>query len=149
MEKKFIKTRCVKDIIIFVSLVAIGAVLSFLPVGIEINLLGYTAVVTGVILSFVLKNGYKEINSGERYQRVEYSFQQNMKSKILSALENEPNSIDLSKEGDSQSLRLDIYYNVKSNIAHIQLFEYIPYKYEPYSNIYDYEIKKVDKLIKK
>ena len=149
MEKKFIKTRCVKDIIIFVSLVAIGAVLSFLPVGIEINLLGYTAVVTGVILSFVLKNGYKEINSGERYQRVEYSFQLNMKSRILSALENEPNSIDLSKDGDSQSLRLEIYFNVKANIAHIQLFEYIPYKYEPCSNIYDYEIKKVDKLIKK
>lgn len=99
MEKKFIKTHCVKDIIIFASLIAIGAVLSFLPIGIEINFVGYTLVVTGIILAFTLKNGYKEINSGEKYQRIEYSFPQNMKSNILSALENKPNSIELSKEG--------------------------------------------------
>lgn len=149
MEKKFIKTRCVKDIIIFASLIVIGALLSFLSIGIEMNIVGWTLVITGIILAFVLKNGYKDINSGERYQRIEYLFPQNMKSNILSALENNPNSIELLKDGDSQSLRLEIYFNVKADIAHIQLFEYIPYKYEPCSKTYDYEIEKVGKLIKR
>ena len=70
MEKKFIKTRCVKDIIIFASLIVIGALLSFLSIGIEMNIVGWTLVITGIILAFVLKNGYKDINSGEAISRI-------------------------------------------------------------------------------
>ena len=46
------------------------------------------------------------------------------------------------------AVRLDVYYSKASGKAYLQLFEYIPYKYEPCSKIYEHEIIKVGKLIK-
>ena len=57
-------------------------------------------------------------------------------------------NIDLTKEGSAQSLRLYIYYNNQIKKAYLQLFEYIPYKYEPCSRMYEHHIDRVEKLIK-
>ena len=70
-----------------------------------------------------------------------------MKGSIMSALSSTPNSIELSKNGESQALKLELFYSKKSGKAYLQLFEYIPYQYEVCSEIYEYEISKVDKLL--
>ena len=67
---------------------------------------------------------------------------------ISSALESKPNSIDLTQADKGNAVKLDIYYSKSSGKAYLQLFEYIPYRYEPCSRLYEYDVEKVDKLIK-
>ena len=71
-----------------------------------------------------------------------------MNTVISSALKNNPGSIDLTQADKGNAIKLDIYYSQRSGKAYLQLFEYIPYKYEPCSNLYEYEMSQVERLIK-
>lgn len=148
MEKNFIRVRSTKDIVISASIVIIGSVLAAIPGSENANICGYTLIVTGIILAFVLKNGFKDAETREIYFTKELSFLGNMKERILSALVSTPETIDLSEEGKGQVLMLKIYYGKKSGKAYLQLFEYIPHQYEPCSDMYEYKISIVEKLLK-
>ena len=102
----------------------------------------------GIILALVLRTGYKDTETGERFCFKEYYFQQAMNTTISSALESNPSSIDLNEANKGNALKLDIYYNTASGKAYMQLFEYIPYRYEPCSKMYEYETAKIEKLVK-
>ena len=71
-----------------------------------------------------------------------------MNAAISTAIANKPESVDLSQEDKGNAIRLDVYYSAYANKAYVQLFEYIPYRYEPCSKMYEYEISRVAKLIK-
>jgi hypothetical protein len=79
---------------------------------------------------------------------LEHYFQQTKKSSLTSAISSKPETIELPKEQGSNALRLDIYFSRSANKAYVQLFEYIPYEYEPYTEIYEYEASRVENLIK-
>ena len=148
MEKKFIRVRSIKDIIIFVSLIIAGCIFAALPNTVGINMGGYTLIVTGFVLAFVLRNVYKDVETGEKYLRKELLFKQEMKDEILSVLDSAPESIKLTEEGKGQVIKLDIYYGKSSGKAYLQLFEYVPHQYKPCSEIYEYETNKLEKLLK-
>ena len=148
MEKTFIRVRSIKDIVIFVSLVIAGSVLILLPTGAAVNITGFFLIFAGLILAFVLKSGYKDIETGEKFQKVEHYFQQAMNAPISAALASKPESIDLSEEDKGNAVRLDVYYSKSSGKAYLQLFEYVPYRYEPCSKVCEHQLQKVDKLIK-
>ncbi len=147
MEKTFERVRSIKDIVIFVSLVVLGSILIALPTSASINITGFFLIFAGLILALVLKTGYKDENGG-KYQKKERFFQQAMNAEICSAIASKPNSINLSEEDKGNAVRLDIYSCKSSGKAYIQLFEYVPYRYEPCSKMYEYELSKVSKLIK-
>ena len=147
MEKTFERVRSIKDIVIFVSLVVLGSILIALPTSASINITGFFLIFAGLILALVLKTGYKDENGG-KYQKKERFFQQAMNAEICSAIASKPNSINLSEEDKGNAVRLDIYSCKSSGKAYIQLFEYVPYRYEPCSKIYEYEISEVSNLIK-
>ena len=146
MEKTFIRVRSIKDIVIFVSLVIAGSVLILLPTGAAVNITGFFLIFAGLILAFVLKSGYKDIETGEKFQKEEHYFQQACKPEISAALVSNPGSVDLTQANKGSALKLDVYYNRKSGKAYLQLFEYIPYKYEPCSKVYEHEVAKVEKM---
>ncbi len=146
MEKTFERVRSIKDIVIFVSLVVLGSILIALPTSASINITGFFLIFAGLILALVLKTGYKDENGG-KYQKKERFFQQAMNAEICSAIASKPNSINLSEEDKGNAVRLDIYSCKSSGKAYIQLFEYVPYRYEPCSKMYEYELSKVSKLI--
>lgn len=148
MEKTFIRVRSIKDITIFVSLIVLGSILIALHTSVSINITGFFMIFAGGILALVLKSAYKEENTGEKYLKKERYFQQNMNAEIASAIAFKPDSVDLSAEDKGNAVRLDIYYSSSTGKAYLQLFEYVPYKYEPCSKMYEYEISKVGKLIK-
>ena len=148
MEKTFNRVRSTKDIIIFVSLVIAGSVLILLPTGAAVNITGFFMIFTGIILAFVLKTGYKDMETGEAYCKGEHFFQQAMNAPISAAIASKPDSIDLSQEDKGNAVRLDVYYSKSAGKAYLQLFEYVPYKYEPCSKIYEHNIVNVSKLIK-
>lgn len=148
MEKEFIRVRSVKDIVIFSTLIIAGAILIALPTGTAVNITGFFLIFAGLILILVMKSAYKDTETGVRYQKKERFFQQAMNAPISSALASKPDSVDLSEEDKGNAVRLDIYFSKTSGKAYLQLFAYVPYKYEPCSNIYEYGIENVQKLIK-
>ena len=134
MEKTFERVRSIKDIVTFVSLVVLGSILIALPTSASINITGFFLIFAGLILALVLKTGYKDENGG-KYQKKERFFQQAMNAEICAALASKPDSVDLSEEDKGNAIRLDIYSCKSSGKAYIQLFEYVPYRYEPCSKI--------------
>ena len=42
---------------------------------------------------------------------------------------------------------MDVYFSKKNNKAFIQLFEYIPYRYEPASETFGFTTDEISKLI--
>ncbi len=148
MEKKFIRVRSVKDIVLFISLIIVGCIFATIPNATGINFAGVILIIAGIIIAFSLRGIYKDVETGEKYQRKELLFKQEMKEPILSALASAPQSIKLSEEGKGQVIRLEIYYGRTSGKAYLKLFEYVPHQYKPCSEMYEYETDKVEKLLK-
>ena len=71
-----------------------------------------------------------------------------MHTGIANAIASKPDSIDLSEENKGNAIKLDIYYSKSTGKAYIQLFEYVPYTYQPCSKMYEYDLSKINKLIK-
>jgi len=148
MEKTFVRVRSAKDITICVSLIIAGSILIALPTGVAVNITGFFLIFAGIILALVMKTGYKDLDTGMKYQKEEHFFQQAMHAAISTVLASNPDALDLSEEDKGNAIRLDVYYSKSSGKAYLQLFEYVPYKYEPCTKVYEYEIAKVGKLIK-
>lgn len=147
MEKTFCRVRSARDITIFISLIVLGSVLVALPTGAGVNIAGFFMIFAGIILALMLRTGYKDVDTGEKYQKKEYYFQQAVKSEVSAALKSDPSSIDLSQADKGNAVKLDIYYSRPSGKAYLQLSEYVPYKYEPCSVMYEHHISKIDKLV--
>ncbi len=148
MEKTFTRVHSIKDIVIFISLLVLGGILVAVPTGDAVNITGFFLVFAGAILALVLKTGYKDVETNVKYIKKERYFQQAMHAAIADAIASKPDSIDLSQENKGNALKLDIYFSKATGKAYIQLFEYVPYTYQPCSKMYEYEISKVGKLIK-
>jgi hypothetical protein len=95
-----------------------------------------------------MKTGHKDPSTGETFMKKELYFQQTQHAAIMSAIAAKPESVDMREAEKGNSLKLDIYYRKPSGKAYLQLFEYVPYKYEPCSKVYEHELCKVEKLIK-
>lgn len=147
MEKNIIKVRSTKDISIAISLLIIGLLLVTLPLGTGVNLSGFLFIVTAAISALMLKSGYKDSQTGDIYTRKEIYFPQTMRTEILSAIGTNPESITSAVGSNANNLKMEIYINRTKEKALLRLFEYIPYKYEQCSEVYEHEIRKVDKLI--
>lgn len=148
MKNTFIRVRSTKDIVIFVSLAIVGIILTVLPDGEAAHIAGFFFIFAAAILALVLKSGYKDAETNEKYLKKERYFQQAMHAELSSAIASKPDSVDLSEEDKGNAVKLDIYYSRSAGKAYIQLFEYVPYTYQPCSKMYEYEISKVAKLIK-
>lgn len=148
MKKNFIKVRSVRDIVISSLCIIAGCFLVAVPTADSAILTGYALIVLGILLGILLKSDYKDVETKERYNKKEFSFLGNMKNSILSALLSSPGSIQMSEEGKGQVLLLKMYYSKSAGKANLQLFEYVPHQYEPCSEMYEYEIGKVDNLLK-
>lgn len=148
MEKEFSRVRSAKDITITLSIIIAGCILVALSTSAPINITGFFLIFTGLILGLVLRTGYKDNATGDKYCKVEKFFAQSLKSEVSSALLNNPDKIDLSEEDKGNGIRLDIYYSRKNGKAYTQLFEYIPYKYEPCTAVQEHELSQFDKILK-
>ena len=149
MEKEFSRVRSAKDITITATLIITGCILVALPTSESINITGFFLIFTGLILAFVLRTGYKDSETGERYCKVEKFFAQSLKSEITNALETSLKKLNLSEEDKGNGIRLDIYDSRKTGKSYSQLFEYIPYKYEPCTVQYELETAEIESVIGK
>lgn len=146
MNKEFIKVRTITDITISSILLISGIILVALPTSVSVNIFGFFAFIIGVLLLAILKTGWLDIETKERYCLKHRYFPKNRKNEILNALENNIDSIDISDE-DNEGLRVDIYYNKQNHKVFIDLFEYVPYNYERIAPTVEYTIDKIKKLL--
>lgn len=101
----------------------------------------------GILLFLMLRSGYKEVETGEKFCKTERYFSQTLRAELAEKIASKPQTVNLSEEDKGNALRLDIYYSRKTGKAYIQIFEYIPYKYEPCSKQYEYALSEVTNLI--
>lgn len=148
MEKTFCRVYCAKDIAVILFLVIVGLIMIIVPTADSINILGFFLTVTGLILSIFMKTGYKDNETGVRYCKTEHYFAFNKRDDLKKAISGIPKKADLSGEDAGNSLRMDIYHSAKSGKAYIQLLEYIPYKYEPFTMMHEHELINVREIIK-
>lgn len=148
MNKEFIRVRSVRDYTVVSLLIAAGAILSAIHDNAPLSITGCFLVFGGVIMALFLKTGYKDTETGLKYKKREKYFRQTMHDSILAVIETKPESIVISHEENENSLKLDIYYSKSAGKAYLQLFEYVPYRYEPCTAVFEHEISKVKNLIK-
>lgn len=149
MERNFVKSRSVMDVVISTSTVVLGCILAIVPLGAGVAIGGYMLIILGFLLALMMKSEYREELSGEKYQKQEYFFPKEEKNQLLSALASAPGKIDLGQKGKGQVLRLDIYYSKALGKCYIQLFEYVPYQYVPCSELVGCELPKISNLLEK
>ena len=151
MEKKFIRVRSTKDVVLSSLITLAGVVLFILDFSIGIRILGFFMILIGLLLFFTLKSSYKDEETGIKYHKKEKYFEGHKRDELSSAItrRNCKCKVDLSEENKGNTLRLDIYYNKQAGKAYMQIFEYIPYTYEPYSALYEHEVANVTELIEK
>ena len=148
MNKEFIRVRSVKDYIISSLLVISGLALSIIPESDSLVITGCFLVFGGIFVVILLKTGYQDTETGIKYRKTEKYFQQALHAALSDAIVSDPDKIDLSQEDKGNALKLDIYFNKSVGKAYLQLFEYVPYRYEPCSAVVEHEIDKVNNLIK-
>lgn len=147
MEKKFVKVRSVKDIVVFTSFVIAGCALALLPESVGANIGGYILILAGFILAFMLKSAYEDMDTRQKYVKKEYFFGSEMRSSIEKAIGSNPSSLNLKEEGKGQSLKVVMFSSKSADKAYLQLFEYIPYEYQPKSEVFEYGYSAVEKLV--
>lgn len=148
MNKEFIRVRSMKDIAVSTSMTICGSILLLLPTSDSINILGFFMLFTGILLFLTLRSSYKDTETGLIYSKKEHFFAQSIRQEILDTLMSEPSSISLSEEDKGNGIRLDIYHSKATGKAYVQLFEYVPYKYEPCSKVIEYNLSDVENLVK-
>ncbi len=146
MEKTFIRVRSIKDIVISTVLAIAGCILIALPTATSVNVLGFFMIFTGVLLFIILKTAYKDQETGMLYCKKEIFFAQAQRPELVEKIAADPNTINLAEEDKGNAVRLDIYHSKASGKAYLQVFEYIPYKYEPCSKQFEHEISKISKI---
>lgn len=147
MNKKFIKVRTITDIAIAFILLITGIILVLLPTPVSVNIFGFFMLVIGIILLAILKTGWQDPETKERYTKKEIFFHQSTKIQIINSLEKHMELMDNLDNGKGEGLKMEIYYNKQNRKAFINLFEYVPYSYEPISPTFEYTIDKIVKLI--
>lgn len=148
MENNFISAHSNKDIISSVSLILIGSVLIAVPVGVSLNVIGAIVFISGIIMIFILKSCYKNVEDGKKYSKKEFYFANSKREALVAAVKSAPETIFIDKNEIGNAIRLDVYYSKDSGKAYLQLLEYIPYEYAPCSELKVYNIDKVEELIK-
>ena len=148
MEFQFCSVRSAKDLFISLSLIVLGFVFMFLPYGVGMNIGGFFLFLIGAIFLFLFKSVYTLNGGKEKYVKREFYFSQEQNHTILKAVLDNPKSIDLSAEGSGKTIKLNLYYSTEGGKAYLQLFEYVPYEYEPLTAMLEYDVKEVSNLIK-
>ncbi len=148
MEKNFIRVRSAKDICICASLVIGGSVLVALPTSPSVNILGFFLIFTGLILAIFMKTGWKDEESGLRFIKEEIFFDKSLQSALSKCIPVKLRASDVKDKENGNGIRLDIYYNKTTGKSYVQLFEYVPYKYEPCTAMYEHPYDNISEALK-
>ena len=148
MYKNFIKVRSGKDIFISAGVIVTGSVLIAFPTAESVNILGFLMIFAGILLGIFLKTGWKDEHDGGRYDKFEIYLDKSKMKEISKSLSINICPSMIKSNGNGTGLRLDIYHNKKNGKTYVQLFEYVPFQYEPCTDMYEQEYKNITEIVK-
>jgi hypothetical protein len=94
------------------------------------------------------EKGWKNIETGELCELISFYFPEKNKEIIKTALAEDTEKIDIKDVLSMSTLRLDVYYNKKSDKCFCQLLEFVPYHYSPCSVLYKVSYSSLNRLMK-
>jgi len=144
MDKNFIKTRSICNIIISLLIIAIGIICTFVLKSESFIFFGIFSIIIGSLLLLVLKTEYRSSVNGIKYKKKTLNFAKQDKIAVLEALA-DPDSFDSNLTDKGQSLMLVMYHNKKD--AYLQLFEYIPHTFVPCSRLFHHETSALNRFM--
>jgi hypothetical protein len=147
MNNLFVKSRSTKDIIISAVLLIGGVTMVALPTPASVNIAGLFLACTGIVLLAVLKSGWKNTETREKFYSKTLYFPREMEGKLKEAMEGSLKKITSDTSSQSSALKLDILYNKKTGKAFCQLSEYIPYQYHPFTEMIPKPVDEVLHLV--
>jgi hypothetical protein len=145
MNKNIVKKNNFTNITISLFIVLAGIVITFLPFP-HAKLLGSIMILAGIITLSLSKKTLIHSPSGNKIISYIYFFPLTEKGKIRSMCEKGEFEMLNSLSKTEQGLQMEIYISNDGNYSAIQLYEYIPYKYEVCSPLYEYEGERSQKL---
>lgn len=148
MDGYFKKVRMPKDIMISVIIIAIGVIVISVSQNVNVDYVGAFISILGIFYFLIMKKGWKNIETGELYELISFYFPEKNKEIIKTALAEDPEKIDLIDALSMSTLRLDVYYNKKSDKCFCQLLEFVPYHYSPCSVLYKVSYSSLNRLMK-
>lgn len=148
MDSYFKKVRTSKDILISVIIVAIGMIVISVAKNLNIDYLGAFIAILGIFYLLIRKRGLKNVETGELCDLVSFYFPEKYKEFIKTSLAEDLENIDLKDVLNMSTLRLDVYYNKKTDKCFCQLMEFVPYHYSPCSELYQVSYSGLNRLMK-
>ena len=148
MKKEFTRVRSALDWTISLILLIAGCVTVAIPTPAAVNIAAIFVIFAGILLIVVLRSAWKDKETGEKYHKKEFYFPQSCRDRIIKAVSDDIGSIDMQEEDKGNGLRLDLFYNKHTGKAYLQVFEYIPYRYEPATEFFEQPVSKIGKLLK-
>lgn len=148
MEKEFSRVRSTKDFLISSLLIISGSVLVTLPTSESVNILGFFIITTGLLLAIFLRSGYKDQATGKRYCKKELYFDKSRLDTLSRSISTKICASDLKEDSQGNGIRLDVYHSKSEGKSYVQLFEYVPYKYEPCSTMYEHTYENIEDILK-
>ena len=92
-------------------------------------ILGGVVILTGLVLLFMLKNGYKIEGQKELFKKKEHFFPETRFDAIYSEIEAGRMITDFKDEDKAIVVRLDVYTS-QSGKRFAELYKYVPYDYK-------------------
>lgn len=148
MDGYFKKVRTPKDIMISVIIIAIGVIVISVSQNVNVDYVGAFISILGIFYFLIMKKGWKNIETGELCELISFYFPEKNKEIIKTALAEDTEKIDIKDVLSMSNLRLDVYYNKKSDKCFCQLLEFVPYHYSPCSVLYQVSYSSLNRLMK-
>lgn len=148
MDGYFKKVRMPKDIMISVIIIAIGVIVISVSQNVNVDYVGAFISILGIFYFLIMKKGWKNIETGELCELISFYFPEKNKEIIKTALAEDTEKIDIKDVLSMSTLRLDVYYNKKSDKCFCQLLEFVPYHYSPCSVLYQVSYSSLNRLMK-
>lgn len=148
MDGYFKKVRTPKDIMISVIIIAIGVIIISVSQNVNVDYVGAFISILGIFYFLIMKKGWKNIETGELCELISFYFPEKNKEIIKTALAEDTEKIDIKDVLSMSTLRLDVYYNKKSDKCFCQLLEFVPYHYSPCSVLYKVSYSSLNRLMK-
>lgn len=145
MNSNIVKKNSFTPIAISLAIVLAGIVITFFSFPYAKGL-GSILILSGIISLSMSKKTLVDSRTGNKILSYTYFFPNIEKEKIKNMCETHDFDKLKSIIQSEQGLQMDVYLSTSGEYGAIQLYEYIPYKYERCSPLYEYEGEDAKKL---
>ncbi len=146
MNKEFLRVRSTGNALISGALIVAGLACVIAKTPVSVNILGCSAIILGLVLTFMLKSARKDKDTGIMYEEKIKYYPSKRQEELLNALKTDPSSVDWTENGSEEGLKVDVYSSKASNKVYVQCYRFVPYEYQVCSDWFEFDLDKSGNL---